>query len=599
MTSRRRDPSPHARLTPLCFMTLFALVLIGTTAGPGRGSAAWAAKASQCTDASGTQSQTVCVAAESFVATLSVSQQSSLFHALTTANEERWSDLPCGSSCRNGVELGTLSSVQLQAALAVAKAALSPAGYDTFDGIRNADDYLAQNGGGGQYGSGLYFIAFLGTPSSTTPWMLQLGGHDYALNFYFQGPISTPTPYFTGVEPPSFTLNGIPYAPMQAKTDAAKAMLAGLSPTDLASAHLSGSFADVLLGPDRDNQFPAIREGLNVSALSADQQALVVNTIKAWVDDMPAAVADSFLADYTSDAALGNTFVGWAGGSQLATPGSYLRIDGPRIWIEIATLAGEVFPSQVQYHSVWRDKTFDYGSGGTGATPGTLSFTGSTFQTQEGAGTATLTVRRTGGTDGAVSVDYAVSGGTATAGQDYQDVTGTLSWANGDGATKTIQIPIFDDAIVENPETVLLTLVNPLGGAALGGPSTATLTIADNDFNTSPGEFSFTATVFRAPEGSGGVTVNVQRLGGSHGAASVRLAAINGGATAGVDYKLPLMRMLRWADGDSATKSLRVTFLNDSIRENNERFQLMLTSPTGGATLGTPVKAIVTILNDD
>ena len=42
-----------------------------------------------------------------------------------------------------------------------------------------------------------------------------------------------------------------------------------------------------------------------------------------------------------------------------------------------------------------------------------------------------------------------------------------------------------------------------------------------------------------------------------------------------------------------------MTFINDSIRENNERFQLMLTSPTGGATLGTPVKAIVTILNDD
>ena len=589
MTSRRRGPSPYIRLTPLAIATVFAILLAGATAGP--------AKATNCTG-DGTVSQTVCVAAESFAATLSVGQLSVLNRSLTTGNEERWSNLPCGNACRNGVELSTLSGPQLQAALAVVQAALSTGGYDTFDGIRNADDFLALNGGGGQYGSGDYFIAFLGTPSSTTPWMLQVGGDHYAVNFFFQGPVATPTPYFTGVEPPSFALHGTTYTPMQGKTDAAEAMLASLSANQLANAQLSGSFNDVLLGPGDDNRFPA-QAGLNVSTLSADQQALVADTIQAWVGEMPDAVAASFLTDYTSDAAMASTFVGWSGGTDLATPGSYIRIDGPRLWIEIVAQPGAVIPDQVQVQSVWRDKIFDYGAGDTGATPGTLSFTGPTFQTQESAGIATLTVRRTGGTDGAVSVDYSVAGGTATEGQDYQLSTGTLSWANGDGAIKTIQIPIFDDAIVEGSETVVVTLSNPLGGAALGGPSTATLTIADNDFNTSPGELSFTATVFRAPEGSGGVTVKVQRLGGSHGAASVRLAAINGGATAGVDYKLPLMRVLRWADGDSATKSLRVTFLNDSIRENNERFQLMLTSPTGGATLGTPVKAIVTILNDD
>ena len=258
MLSRRRGPNPYTRLTHLGFVALFAILLVA---------AAPAAEASNCTG-DGTVSQTVCVAAESFAATLSVSQQSLLNHALTTANEERWSNLPCGNGCRNGVELGTLSGSQLQAALAVVKAALSTSGYDTFDGIRNADDFLALNGGGGQYGSGGYFIAFLGTPSSTNPWMLQVGGDHYALNFFFQGPVATPTPYFTGVEPPSFTLHGTTYTPMQAKTDAAKAMLAGLSSTQLENAHLSGSFNDVLLGPGDDNHFPA-QTGLSLSALLA------------------------------------------------------------------------------------------------------------------------------------------------------------------------------------------------------------------------------------------------------------------------------------------------------------------------------------------
>ena len=328
----------------------------------------------------------------------------------------------------------------------------------------------------------------------------------------------------------------------------------------------------------------------------------MANAIKAWINDMPGSVASDYLADYTTNAALADTYIGWSGGTALATERSYIRIDGPRVWIEIVAQAGVVFRSQVHYHSIWRDKVHDYGANEDTTpttTPGTLAFTSSTFQAQEGSGTATLRVQRTGGTDGEVSVDYAVSGGSATAGGDYQTVSGTLTWADGDGANKTIQVPLLDDVITENPETVVLTLSDPSGGASLGSPSSATLTISDDDANANAGTFAFTATVFRAAESSGGVTVQVQRTGGDEGAVSVRLAAINGGATAGVDYRLPTMRVLRWADGESSTKTLRVTFINDSIREPNERFQLMLASPTGGATLGTPVKAIVTLLNDD
>jgi Calx-beta domain len=93
----------------------------------------------------------------------------------------------------------------------------------------------------------------------------------------------------------------------------------------------------------------------------------------------------------------------------------------------------------------------------------------------------TITITRTGGSAGAVGVTFATSNGTATAGSDYTATTQTVSFASGDTANKTVSVPITDDTSVEGNETVKLTLSNPTGGATLGNPSTAVLTITDND----------------------------------------------------------------------------------------------------------------------
>ena len=57
----------------------------------------------------------------------------------------------------------------------------------------------------------------------------------------------------------------------------------------------------------------------------------------------------------------------------------------------------------------------------------------------------TVTVLRTGGTAGNLTVDYATADGTAIAGQDYTSTSGTLTFSAGE-TSKTIQIPILDDA---------------------------------------------------------------------------------------------------------------------------------------------------------
>ena len=80
-----------------------------------------------------------------------------------------------------------------------------------------------------------------------------------------------------------------------------------------------------------------------------------------------------------------------------------------------------------------------------------------------------------------MSVGYAVAGGTATAGSDLESVSGVLTWADGESGSKSFQIPILDDQLAEGGETVVFTLNGAAGGAALGSPASAVLTIRDDE----------------------------------------------------------------------------------------------------------------------
>ncbi len=126
--------------------------------------------------------------------------------------------------------------------------------------------------------------------------------------------------------------------------------------------------------------------------------------------------------------------------------------------------------------------------------PPTVRLTASDFPVSENvaAGFVTVSVIREGDATSAASVNYATSdtagltvcsqGGTGKASErcDYATSLGTLSWAAGEAGTKTFNIPIINDAIVEGNETFNVTLSSPTG-VSLGTPSTATVTILDDD----------------------------------------------------------------------------------------------------------------------
>ena len=303
-----------------------------------------------------------------FYATLSTTQQSSVVLSYTLANAEIWSNLPTNMISRNGLKFGDLSSTQLTAALAVAQAVLSSTGYTQFLNVRIADDYLADNGGGTTaYGSGLYYIAFLGTPSNTSAWQLQIGGHHFALNTTYNGTYLSATPYFLGVEPPSFTVSGTTYTVLEAQRSAAYNLAQTL--TSNTSAVLSGTFDDVVMGVNGSTghdtnyplTYPTSGRGVLYSSLSTAQQALVKTFIEAWVNNQNSSTASTLLSLYESDDALAQTYVGYSGTGAFTTQGDYIRVDGPRVWVEFVTQNGIVFQNGIHYHSLWRDKTADYG----------------------------------------------------------------------------------------------------------------------------------------------------------------------------------------------------------------------------------------------
>ncbi|QYO65804.1 Calx-beta domain-containing protein [Leptolyngbya sp. 7M] len=154
--------------------------------------------------------------------------------------------------------------------------------------------------------------------------------------------------------------------------------------------------------------------------------------------------------------------------------------------------------------------------------PGILALSNSSYSVNENAGNVTITVNRTGGTDGAVGIDYSLGGGTATggascgAGIDYINTGGTVSFANGE-ASKTFNVTICDDSTVESDETFDVTLSNPTGGATLGTPATATVTIVDDDVVTGPVT----------------VTASAGTTSGSYNTLTEAVAAINDGTHQG------------------------------------------------------------------
>src|SRR5258706_10329650 len=202
-----------------------------------------------------------------------------------------------------------------------------------------------------------------------------------------------------------------------------------------------------------------------------------------------------------------------------------------------------------------------------------------------------------------ISVDFATSNGTATAGSDYDSISGVVSFNPGE-TTKTLAVGVKGDTTIEQDETFFVTLANPQN--VMLGRAQATGTIVDDDTPT----VRLTATDYPISENSanGFVTVSAIREGDATSAASVKYATsdtsslnascsqVPGKASERCDYATSL-GTVSWAAGEAGTKSFNIPIINDAWVEGTETFNVTLSNPLG-VSLGTST-ATVTIQDND
>jgi hypothetical protein len=193
---------------------------------------------------------------------------------------------------------------------------------------------------------------------------------------------------------------------------------------------------------------------------------------------------------------------------------------------------------------------------------------------------------------GNVTVNYATSNVTATAGSDYVAASGTLTFSGGI-STRTINVTVNSDTADENDETFNLALSSPSGGTVITR-GTAVTTITDDDPAPSISISDVSVTEGNSGTINAGFTVSVSAVSGK--AITVLATTSNGTAIAPGDYTA-LVNQLVTIPAGSASVTLNVPIVGDTTDENDETFKVTLSSPTN-ATINDGL-GIGTILDDD
>ena len=305
-------------------------------------------------------------AAQALLSSLDDAGRSKVQFPFEGPQKTRWSNLPSPMFERQGLRLGDLSAAQRTAAMNLVAAALSRDGYRKVTEIMKGDEVLrtgqgaraggaagSRGRGGPAFGEDEYYLAFLGAPSTTAPWMLQFGGHHLAINLTMSGSRASMTPSLPAAQPAKFTIEGREIRPLGKENDKAFALINALDATQKGQAILPYRVSDLVLGPGQDGRVIQ-PEGLRASALTPAQQTTLLEIIREWAGIVTDTFAESRMAEIRSN--LPQTYFAWSGPT---TNGSvaYFRIQGPTLVIEYAP------QNTVDHiHTIYRDPTNDYGA---------------------------------------------------------------------------------------------------------------------------------------------------------------------------------------------------------------------------------------------
>ena len=365
--------------------TLLTLTLVAVTVLAQRGAGTPAAGAA-VTPAEATTR--IVASAQALLSALDAAGRMKVQFPFEGPQKTRWSNFPSGIFERQGLRLGDLTPAQRSAVMTLLSTALSRPGYQKVTEIMRGDEVLRQTegangpgrgaapaggrgpggpppqgarggargsppGGALAFGEDEYYLAFLGTPSTTEPWMLQFGGHHLAINLTLGASQASMTPSLPAAQPATYTVEGRTVRPLGAENDRAFALINALDNTQRGQAILNYRVPDLVLGPGQDGR-TIQPEGLRATALTPPQQTMLLDLVREWAGIMADAYAEPRMVEIRSN--LPQTYFAWSGPT---TNGSaaYFRIQGPTLVIEYAPQGGVD-----HIHTIYRDPTNDYGA---------------------------------------------------------------------------------------------------------------------------------------------------------------------------------------------------------------------------------------------
>jgi uncharacterized repeat protein (TIGR01451 family) len=235
------------------------------------------------------------------------------------------------------------------------------------------------------------------------------------------------------------------------------------------------------------------------------------------------------------------------------------------------------------------------------AGPGQLAFATTNYSALEGQ-SAVVSVIRTNGRTGVVSVRFLTQPDTAVPAVDYVATNGVLTFADGE-TNKTFVVSTLDDGVVTSDKSLWLILTNVTGGASLGSPAAVPMVVAENDSG-----FVLGSPVYVASENAGTLVVTVRRLGSSNDTMAVTFGTTTNGITNnvainGVDYtNTPSTNV--FLPGETFKNFTLQVFPRPGL-QGDRSFNVALSYPTNlthtnlTASLGQPEKATVFILDSD
>ncbi|MDE2912015.1 MAG: DUF3500 domain-containing protein [Paracoccaceae bacterium] len=298
-------------------------------------------------------------AAEAFLASLDEAIRAQIMFDLDAEERAGWSNLPAGSFPRAGISVGELSDDQRKLLFDFLASSLSEEGYRRVKAVMAAEAYLnglRSSAARRKIAPEYYWISFYGTPSATSPWGWQFGGHHLGLNLSLESNrVTAMSPSFVGTEPTVFTHNGVEYESVVDMHRAGHALYAALNTAQQAAAR--GRFrvgpGEVRTGPGRDGYIPETI-GLSAAEMTARQKALLLAAIDRWVSIQPSENAVRRMAELEAD--LDRLYFAWSGSDKINRR-AYMRIQGPTLIIELVSTGGDLG----HYHTIYRNPTSEYG----------------------------------------------------------------------------------------------------------------------------------------------------------------------------------------------------------------------------------------------